>query len=634
MRKQNKIQVIGIFASIALFGLTLITPAQYHIEFVYSLIVLLTIWTPGNRSTFDVSVVMSVLIMIGYFLNHNLEYSNDNLPSFILPILFIWAFTFAIIKYKQSQENLIRSTENLNAMFTHATEGIIISNVKGEIVMANPRSCEQFGYERGKLQGMLIEDLIPKKFVHKHADHRKGYYKELHNRSMGQGMNLFAKKKDGEEFPVEISLSSFRNKNELYVISFIIDITSRKKQEDQINKAQEELELRVLDRTKELELVNNSLEKANRNLQEEMIERRKIEEALRDSERLFSTIARNFPDGIICVTNREFNIVFIDGKALDTMGVRRDTLKGKKTSALEVFNFNEADKAKLLKVFNWESTHIDVSLNDEHYIINAVPLPDAKGFIKEILLVLQNVTEVKKAEKEILLSLEKEKELNEMKSKFVSIASHEFRTPLSTILTSVSLIGKYDDNSLLDKRKKHIERIKGSVKNLTDILNDFLSLEKLEAGKVEIRFETINFRQFCEEITEEMQSVSKSGQQIILNYSGEPELVADKTLLRHILINLINNAIKYSPEDSKVDFMVENDNEIRITITDYGIGIPKDDQQHLFERFFRAANVTAIQGTGLGLNIVQRYVKKLNGTISVKSTENEGTTFKITLPKQ
>jgi|JI6StandDraft_1071083.scaffolds.fasta_scaffold17512_2 PAS domain S-box-containing protein len=632
--KEKKIQIIGIIASVALFGLSLITPSQYHIEFVYSLIVLLTIWSPGNRSTFDVSVIMSVLIMLGYFLNNNLEYSFESLPFFILPILFIWAFTYAIIKYKQSQENLIKSTENLNAMFNHATEGIIISNVKGEIVMANPRACEQFGYERGKLQGMVIEDLIPKKFVHKHSDHRKGYYKELHNRSMGQGMNLFAKKKDGDEFPVEISLSSFRNKNELFVISFIIDITERKKQDDQINKAQEELEQRVLDRTKELESANNSLEKVNKNLHEEMFERRKIEEALRDSERLYSTIARNFPDGIICVTNREFNIVFIDGKELDNLGLKRDTLKGKKTSSLDVFNFTDVDKAKLLNVFNWESTHIDVSLNDEHYVINAVPLPDAKGFIKEILLVLQNVTEVKKAEKEILISLEKERELNEMKSKFVSIASHEFRTPLSTILTSVSLIGKYDDNSLLDKRKKHIERIKGSVKNLTDILNDFLSLEKLEAGKVEIRYETLNFKQFCEDITEEMQSVSKPDQHIILSYTGETEAVVDKTLMRHILINLINNAIKYSPENSKIDFQVINDSEISITIIDYGIGIPKDDQQHLFERFFRAANVTAIQGTGLGLNIVQRYVNKLNGNISLKSSENEGTTFKITLPNK
>ncbi len=631
--KQRKIQLLGIFSSIVLFALSLIVPAHFHIEFVYSLVVLLTIWAPGNRSTFDTSVIMSVLIVLGYFLNPDFSYSQKDIPFFILPILFIWAFTFAIIKYKQSQEKLLRSTDNLNAMFMHATEGIIISNTKGEIVMANPRSCEQFGYENGKLQGMLIEDLIPKKFAHKHTDHRKGYYKDLQNRSMGSGMNLFASKKNGDEFPVEISLSSFRNKNELFIISFIIDITERKKQDTQLIKAQEELEQRVLDRTKELANANSSLEKLNMNLQQEMIERRKIEEALRDSERLYSTIARNFPDGIICVMNREFEIVFIDGKELENLGWKKDSIKGKKIETLEFFNFNEADKARLLNVFNWESSHFDVSLNEEQYVINAVPLPDAKGFIKEILLVLQNVTEVKNAEKEILISLEKEKELNEMKSKFVSIASHEFRTPLSTILTSVSLIDKYQDNSLLDKRAKHIERIKGSVKNLTDILNDFLSLEKLEAGKLELRFEETNFHQFCEEMTEEMQSVSKSGQEIVFNYLGEQNTSIDKTLMRHILVNLINNAIKYSPQNSKIDFEVNNDSDIQIRIKDYGIGIPKEDQVHLFERFFRAGNVTAIQGTGLGLNIVQRYIQKLNGTITLTSAENEGSTFNITLPK-
>lgn len=630
--KQRQIQLFGILFSIFLFTLTLVAPGQYHVEFVYSLIVLLTIWAPGNRSTFDASVIMSVLIVVAYLINHRFSYSEGDLSYFLLPILFIWAFTFAIIKYKKSQENLIKSTENLNAMFTHATEGIIISNIKGEIVMANPRACEQFGYDKGRLRGLLIEDLIPKRFTPKHIDQRNGYYKELHNRTMGRGMNLYASRKNGEEFPVEISLSSFRNKSELFVISFVIDITDRKKQDNLISKAQEELEQRVLDRTKELASANQSLGKANKNLQDEMIVRGRIEEALRDSERLFSTIARNFPDGVICVTNRDFNIIFIDGKELENLGWKRDLLKGKKIDSLEVFRFSEEEKERLLSVFNWESTHFDVALRNNHYIVNAVPLPDAKGFIKEILLVLQDVTEVKKAEKEIMASLEKEKELNEMKSKFVSIASHEFRTPLSTILTSVSLISKYQDNSVIDKRTKHIERIKGSVKNLTVILNDFLSLEKLEAGKIEARTDLFDFRIFCEEITEEMQAVSKSGQQILFTYSGQSGVKTDKTLMRHVLINLINNAIKYSPEDSKINFDVEVDTNILMLIKDQGIGIPEEDQVHLFERFFRAGNVTAIQGTGLGLNIVQRYIHKMNGNIYVNSIENQGSTFKITIP--
>lgn len=631
--KQRQIQLIGIVLSVLIFISSDLIPAQYHPEFAYSLIVLLTIWVPGNRSTFDASVVSTVLIIIGYFVNHRFSYLSNDLAFLILPILFVWAFTYAILKHKQTQEKLIKSTENLNAMFTHATEGIIISNIKGEIVMANPRACEQFGYEKGKLEGLSIEDLIPKRFTPTHSAHRHGYYKELNNRSMGKGINLFAMKKDGVEFPVEISLSSFRNKSELFVISFIIDITERKKQDDLIAKAQEELEQRVIDRTKELEGANNSLAKVNESLQAEMRERRKIEEALRDSERLFSTIARNFPDGIICVISQEYSIVFIDGKELDGLGWKRDQLKGRKIDAIELFSFNEEEKKKLQAVFNWESAHLEQSHNDDHYVINAVPLPDAKGFIKEILLVVQNITEIKNAEIETRTSLAKEKELNEMKSKFVSIASHEFRTPLSTILTSVSLIDKYKEIEQIEKRNKHIERIKSSVKNLTDILNDFLSLEKLEAGKTEIFPIDFEITSLCEELKEEMQAMITNGQRIEYVHEGASLVYADKQLIRHILINLVNNAIKYSNAGGLIKLSTKKNGGLTLEVQDFGIGIPKQDQVHLFERFFRAGNVTAIQGTGLGLNIVKRYVDMMNGTLKMESEENIGTTITIILPQ-
>lgn len=623
---ERRIQALGIFLSLLIFIISYFSPETYHFEFLYSLIVLLTIWIKGTRSTFDASVALTGLIMIGFFLNKSFQ-STENIVNLFLPLLFTWAFTFSIIKFKNSQENLGKSTEYLNAMFKHATEGIIITNQKGVIIMANPRSASQFGYNEDELQGKTVEELIPEKYALRHTSHRKDYFNSPNNRPMGKGMNLYARRSDGTEFPVEISLSSFKINDERFVISFIIDITERKRQESLVSEANEQLEARVILRTQELAM-------ANTHLQNEMKERATIQEALRDSERLYSAIARNFPNGIICVINKNLEIVFIDGKELEVFDLKPDELTGKPVQSLLPGTEARSVSDHLVKVFNWESLSFELQLMNKHYNLFAVPLPDMKGYVKDILLVIQNVTEQKKAANEILSALEKEKTLNELKSKFVSIASHEFRTPLSTILSSVTLISKYQNPEDADKRDKHIERIKNSVKNLTEILNDFLSLEKLEAGKIEAHPGNFDLVQFSEELREELQALSKKGQKIQYKHEGTGrEAYLDKQLLRHICMNLLNNAIKYSPEDSTIDFMTRVNGNIEVIVRDRGMGIPAEDQEHLFERFFRAANVTAIQGTGLGLNIVRRYVQILNGNINFESRVNEGSTFTIRFPK-
>lgn len=632
MTIERRIQAIGIALSLLIFTLSYFTPAQYHIEFLYSLIVMLTIWIPGNRNTFDASVAMTGLIFFGYFLK-NTQQSLGEWPTLFLPVIFIWAFTYSIIKYKEAQDKLHRSTQHLNAMFKHATEGILISNTKGEIVMANPRAAQQFGYTEPELLALKIDNLVPRRFTAKHADHRSNYYKEGHSRSMGKGMNLYARRKDDSEFPVEISLSTFKIREKQYVISFIIDITIRKEQEDLVEQVNEQLEERVNERTQELANVNLSLELANSQLKKEMEKRAKIEEALRDSERLYSTISHNFPDGIILVLNRDLNIVFLDGRELHTLNLKQDDWTGKAFSEFPLWKNHNFKNEKFEKIFSWENFSLQLYHEESYYSISVVPLPDVKGFVKEVLLVIQNVSELKKAEREMIQALEKEKSLNEMKSRFVSIASHEFRTPLSTILSSVSLVERYSQPTDTEKRLKHIERIKNSVKNLTEILNDFLSLEKLEAGKIETHSSRFDLRNFAEELREELQTVAKAGQTIEYTHTGtEEEITLDKQLLRNICINLLNNAIKYSNEDGRIEFQTLLNHELTIHVRDYGIGIPKEDQVHLFERFFRAGNVTAIQGTGLGLNIVNRYLQLLNGKIEFESEVHKGTRFTIRIP--
>jgi two-component system sensor kinase FixL len=241
---------------------------------------------------------------------------------------------------------------------------------------------------------------------------------------------------------------------------------------------------------------------------------------------------------------------------------------------------------------------------------------------------------LRRKERDLHTSLEKEKELNELKTRFVSMASHEFRTPLSTILSSVELVEAYVKEEQQPKRQKHIDRIKASVNNLNNILNDFLSLSRLEEGRIEQEKEYFEFRAFCHEIIDEIQLMLKPGQK--LHHEGlEKTFTAflDKKVLKNILINLLSNAVKYSPEGSPIFCRVNrNEKYLLIEIEDKGIGIPEEDQQYLFTRFFRAHNVENIKGTGLGLNIVRRYLDLLDGEIEFSSALGEGSLFKVGIP--
>ena len=251
-----------------------------------------------------------------------------------------------------------------------------------------------------------------------------------------------------------------------------------------------------------------------------------------------------------------------------------------------------------------------------------------------ILKLEKEVTERKKAEEEAKKSLEKERELNELKTKFVSIASHEFRTPLSTVMRSASLIQKYKEKGELDKVDKHVQRIKSSVNHLTSILNDFLSLGKLEEGKVEILRERIDLEEFLHEIHEDVRSFLKEGQQIHVQCNGGIKHIdSDPRVIRNIMFNLLSNASKYSDLNKNIYLSCsQGENKIIFTIKDEGIGIPKEDQKHLFDRFFRASNAGNIQGTGLGLNIVRRYVELLDGEITFTSEYSMGSTFVVGIP--
>ncbi len=389
--------------------------------------------------------------------------------------------------------------EGVEALFQFATEGILLVDEKGKIMRANPSSEKLFGYEKDELFGQKIEILVPKSHAHKHEHHRTNFHNKPQARSMGNQKELFGLRKDGSEFPVEISLSPYESSHGKFVIAFIIDVTIKNQEKEKLRNYSVELEKQVQNRTSVL---------------------------------------------------------------------------------------------------------------------------------------LEAIVELEKTKKELQKVIENEKELNELKSRFVSMASHEFRTPLTTMMSSLSLVTQYSEQNDSINQKKHVAKIKKSIHHLTDILNDFLSVGKLEEGKIEYLPKEINLKNLLNDVLSEMKSMAQAKQNLVLIYNGKEDVFLDPRLLKNVLFNLISNAIKFSDEGKTIEINIQVQNStLKISIKDEGIGISKKDQKHLFERFFRGHNAIHIQGTGLGLNIVANYIELMNGSINYESEENKGSTFNIIIPQ-
>ena len=260
---------------------------------------------------------------------------------------------------------------------------------------------------------------------------------------------------------------------------------------------------------------------------------------------------------------------------------------------------------------------------------------DLEATIRERTFALEDmVRQLREARNQADIALKKEKEINQLKTRFVSMASHEFRSPLSSIQLSAALIEHYYDR--LDKARvlNHTQKIKMSVTDLTNTLSDFLSVEKIEAGSVEPLYKDVDLTRLAKNIVEEMRMLARQRQTIRYHHTGtQSNCQLDENLLKHCIVNLLTNAIKYTADDGLIELRtILHGDKCVVMVKDNGIGIPEDDKQNLFKPFFRGNNARDIPGTGLGLNIVERYLALMGGTITFASNRLSGTVFTISIP--
>jgi PAS domain S-box-containing protein len=374
--------------------------------------------------------------------------------------------------YEDARQALIESEANFRALFDSASEAIIIVDQTGSIQLFNTRAQQVFGYQLEEVTGQSIELLIPHNYREIHRQHRTEFVKQPHSRPMGLGMNLYGLRKDGREFPIEVSLSGVPTAEGQLVMALVTDISYRQQ------------------------------------LEEEVV------------------------------------------------------------------------RAELMR-----------------------------------------------------MELIKEREIIDLKERFVSVVSHEFRNPLAGIMASASILERYHKRLSPERQREHVQRILSSSQEMQILLDEILELSRARSGKEEIQRAPINLRKFCDELITQIRELEAESHIIRLEIEAIDMVQLDPRVLRHVLANLLSNAIKYSPEGSEIRFHVHREaDHIIFEVEDRGIGIPAEEVASIFEPFHRARNASTYNGTGLGLAIVKQKVELHGGTVSCQSQEGAGTVFTVKLP--
>ena len=493
-----------------------------------------------------------------------------------------------------------KNSEIFDLLSEGVSEGIIVVNTQQIIVATNSSAGRMFGYQKSELLGKPLNTLIPNKYHSHHGHHVEDFIDKSERRQMGRGRDIHGVRKNGEEFPVEAGLNPFKLYDETFVMALVIDITQRKIKEKELSHW-----AKIFDESlNEIYVFNaNTLHFVNVN-----------KEAQR---------------------NMGYNLE--EFKAMKPLDIKPNMNSSQFQLLIEPLLNGQRDKVKFEtdhqrkdgSIYPVE-VHLQLSTFGQNDVIVAIILDitERKNYTEKLEKKVQERT------KQLTEALAKEKELNELKTRFLSLVSHEFKTPLSSILTSITLLAKYTESHQQEKRDKHVETIKNKVRYLDTILTDFLSVERLDSGKVNYKIETFPLSKIVNEVVYGANMLLKSGQTIKYPENIDDIFIKfDEKTLELALSNLIHNAIKYSPEDTTISLEVRRSkNTILIKVIDRGIGIPAEDQKHIFNRYFRAENALLNQGTGIGLNIAKQHLENLDATIEFTSEENKGSIFTIVIP--
>ncbi|MFD1016800.1 sensor histidine kinase [Winogradskyella rapida] len=492
--------------------------------------------------------------------------------------------------------------EIFNILLDSVSEGVVIVNDKQTIVKVNKAGEQMFGYGENELTNQPLNLLIPRNYHQEHGSHFKGFIKDNKKRSMGHGRDIHGAKKDGSIFPIEASLNPFVLFDQKYIMALVIDITERKRLEQERN-----------------HLTNIILESLN-------------EIYVFDAHSLlFVSVNYEAQKNLGYTMDELYKMTPLDIKPEFTEEDFRKKIEGLREGEVDKIEFEAVHQRK-------SGTRYPASVHLQHsklggndvYVAIILDITEQKNYTQTLEKTVALRTE------ELKTALEAEKELNDLKTKFLSMVSHEFKTPLSGILTSTILLSKYKLTEQQEKREKHLRTITDKVQYLNSILTDFLSVEKLEKGKINYNFSTFKLSKVLNEVIYNANMLLKDGQQI--NYPENVDdisLYQDEKIVELSLSNLIYNAIKYSSEHAIIDIEIFQDtHKTTFKVKDNGIGIPLVDQKNIFNRYFRAENALLMQGTGIGLNIVKDHLENLNGSIIFESVENVGSTFVIELPNK